>query len=225
LFEKGTGLKRSQLSKEKATEEAIRMHAPRCRYLHLATHGFFAPESMKSALSPNQRGYEMAWSAARDRRFEDRVEGLHPGVLSGIALAGANRGAPPTMPPEPPADDGIFTASEVAMLDLKGVDLVVLSACETSLGATAGGEGMIGLQRAFQVAGARTVIASLWKVDDTATQKLMEQFYRNLWEHKMGKLEALESAQKWLMKQKRPDGGTYADPYYWAAFVLSGDWR
>jgi CHAT domain-containing protein len=168
------------------------------------------------------RSWKSDTTQARDQRFLDEVRGVHPGLLTGLALAGANRGGAAPADIHSLRDDGIMTAIEVASLDLSKVELALLSACETGLGETAGGEGMIGLQRAFQVAGAKTVIASLWKVDDTATHKLMEQFYRNLWEHKMGKLEALQEAQKWLMKT---EGGRYRDPYYWAAFVLSGDWR
>src|SRR4029079_7751533 len=109
---------------------------------------------------------------------------IHSGLLSGIVLAGANR------PPEAGKDDGILTALEVAELDLRGTELVVLSACETGLGRVVGGEGLLGLQRAFQVAGARSVIASLWAVDDQATRNLMERFYQNLWVERMPQGEA-----------------------------------
>jgi CHAT domain-containing protein len=169
---------------------------------------------------------------------------IHPGLLSGLAFAGANR------PPEPTHDDGILTALEVEALDLTQVDTVVLSACETGLGEVAGGEGLLGLQRAFQVAGAKTVVASLWKVDDDATQALMSEFYANLWEKNLPKLEALRQAQLIIMRTYDPIAGTLRGkvdllnksaragspppaqaksdrlpPYYWAAFVLSGDWR
>src|SRR5262245_42090026 len=111
---------------------------------------------------------------------------------------------------------------EIASLDLRRVELAVLSACETGLGEAAGGEGMLGLQRAFQVAGAKTVMATLWKVDDEATQQFMRRFYQNLWLRKMDKLEALRDTQRWMLRQ---EDGKYRDPFYWAAFVLSGDWR
>ena len=125
-------------------------------------------------------------------------------------------------------------ALEVSALDLSQVDTVVLSACETGLGQVAGGEGLLGLQRAFQVAGAKTTVASLWKVPDQATATLMQRFYENLWDKKMGKLEALRQAQIWMLRDNGNRGLAIPDhpadaqtlpPYYWAAFVLSGDWR
>jgi CHAT domain-containing protein len=88
-----------------------------------------------------------------------------------------------------------LTAEEIADLDLRGVELAVLSACESGLGKLAGGEGVLGLQRAFQAAEARTLVTSLWKVDDAATSVLMEEFYHNLWQKKLPKLEALRQAQ------------------------------
>jgi CHAT domain-containing protein len=211
-----------------ATEAAFRARAPRCHYLHLATHGFFAPPELKSALGP----VKPRQTGGVDRFDTDPlgrvgVSGFHPGLLSGLALAGANR------EPKPGEDDGILTALEVAELDLRKVDLAVLSACETGLGETAGGEGLLGLQRAFQVSGARTVVASLWKVDDKWTRSLMERFYENLWQKKMTKLQALREAQRWVMREAPRRGLDFledkplrvAPPYYWAAFVLSGDWR
>ena len=132
-------------------------------------------------------------------------------MLSGIALAGANRGAQPIDDRHRLGDDGILTALETAELDLSAAELVVLSACETGLGPVAGGEGLLGLQRAFQVAGARTVVASLWKVDDAATERLMTHFYRNLWQKKgLPPLEALRQAQLAILNGQKPpaaDGG------------------
>lgn len=205
-----------------ATESAFRDHAPRLRWLHLATHGFFAPPELVSALGPDKTD---AATAARDS-----IGGLHPGLLSGLALAGANRAA------DENRDDGILTALEVSQLDLDRVELAVLSACETGLGRLAGGEGALGLQRAFQVAGARSVVASLWAVDDEATRKLIERFYDNLWSKNLSKLEALSEAQRWMLRDGArrgivPRGELNTDdpralaPFYWAPFVLSGDWR
>jgi CHAT domain-containing protein len=220
----------TDLREEEATEEAIRQQVPRHRYLHLATHGFFAPKQLRSALTSLSGSDGGCGCSLFGRKG---VAGFHPGLLSGLVLAGANRPVPPDR------DDGILTALEVSALDLSGVDLATLSACETGLGETAGGEGLLGLQRAFQVAGARSVVASLWQVDDKATRDLMTRFYENLWKRKMPKLEALRQAQLWMLKDgakrgmidvkvpkerlAKEDGRL--PPYYWAAFALSGDWR
>ena len=156
------------------------------------------------------------------------VTGWNPGLLSGLAMAGAN------LEPEPGKDDGILTSQEIAFLPLNGVDTVVLSACETGLGEVAGGEGLIGIQRAFQVSGARTTVASFWKVDDLVTRRLMERFYRNLWEKEMPRLDSLREAQLYILNNPESIRGAKADdqeatervsPRYWAAFQLSGDWR
>jgi CHAT domain-containing protein/tetratricopeptide (TPR) repeat protein len=155
-----------------ATESLFCSEAPVHEYLHVATHGFFADAENKAA------------------------ENRHPGLLSGIALAGANR-------PGTEGDDGILTALEVANLDLSKVKLAVLSACETGLGTAAGGEGVVGLQRAFQIAGAKTTVTSLWKVDDEATRKLMERFYENQWKKKLNVVESLREAQLWMLKDGR----------------------
>src|SRR5262249_10568265 len=104
---------------------------------------------------------------------------------SGLVLAGANV-AP---------DRGTLTAEEVAGLDLRGCELAVLSACDTGLGKVAGGEGVLGLQRAFHAARARARATSLWSVNDAATAVLMEEFYANLWRKQLPKLEALRQAQ------------------------------
>src|SRR4029079_16945786 len=96
-----------------------------------------------------------------------------PLVLSGLVCAGANLADTPQR--------GILSADAVASLDLRGLELAVLSACETGLGDVAGGEGVFGLQRAFHLAGAHNVVASLWKVDDQATAALMTLFYDRLW--------------------------------------------
>ncbi len=83
---------------------------------------------------------------------------------------------------------------------------------------------MLGLRRSFRMAGARTVISSLWKVRDDSTQELMERFYENLWLKKMGKLEALRQAQLWMLERNRKEDGVGL-PSTWGAFVLDGEWR
>jgi tetratricopeptide (TPR) repeat protein len=221
------------LRRGQATEGAVRRLAPGYRYLHFAVHGFFAPPELRSALAPAAERPGGPAASGGDPFGRQGVSGFHPGLLSGLVLAGANG------PAREGEDDGILTALEVAELDLRGVDLAVLSACETGLGEEAGGEGLLGLQRAFQVAGARSVVASLWKVDDDATRKLMTRFYENLWRPKqpVGKLEALRQAQLWMLHEGVRRGLVLLDeedkakkpartpPAYWAAFTLSGDWR
>jgi CHAT domain-containing protein len=236
----------TQIRGAAATEAALRLESSARPYLHLATHGYFAPPHLVSALSRPARDVDLTV-----RRLDDRhtLVGHHPGLLSGLALAGANKDTRGNA-----GDDGILTALEVAHLDLRAAELVVLSACETGLGRAEGGEGLLGLQQAFQTAGARALVVSLWKVDDAATSVLMEEFYANLWQRKLSKLEALCQAQLTVLghpervearrKQlgdelaKRglkteasrplPDGGKVqgrSHPSLWAAFVLSGDFR
>ena len=147
-----------------------------------------------------------------------RLTGLHPGLLSGLVFAGANKSAPEGR------EDGLLTAEEVSWIDLGGCDLVVLSACETSLGTEKGGEGMIGLRRAFRLAGARSVVSSLWSVDDETTGELMRAFYWNLWIEEMSRSEALRQAQLEMLRMQRIRGDGVA-PFYWGAFVLHGEWR
>ncbi len=129
---------------------------------------------------------------------------MSPLLRSGVILAGGGR-APEAASADisvnaPTRDDGILTAEEIQALDLRDCDLVVLSACETGLGRLEAGQGVLGMQRAFQAAGGRAVVASLWKVDDAATAVLMERFYANLWTKKLPKLEALRQAQLDILK-------------------------
>jgi CHAT domain-containing protein len=248
----------TSLSGSKASKPAVRTALAQHRHVHLATHGFFAPASLRSALA--QTG------SAEGLFGREGVMGWHPMLLSGIVLAGANR------EPGPGEEDGILTALEVSELDLARVDLAVLSACQTGLGMVAAGEGpLLGLQRAFQTAGARSLVTSLWSVHDAATSVLMEEFYTRLWgkpeapaRGPLTKLEALRQAQLFVlgnpgavrkrMEQLRaelvkagvkeavleargfgkkalalPAGGKgkgqRSPPAWWAAFILSGDWR
>jgi CHAT domain-containing protein len=157
----------------------------RWRYLHLATHGFFEPPPPQGRVARPADG-----SLGFDEARRSLTYGRNPLLLSGLVLSGANR-AP---------ERGILTAEEVADLDLRGTELVVLSACETGLGKVAGGEGVLGLQRAFQAAGARSLAVSLWSVDDAATSVLMEEFYANLWQKGLPKLEALRQAQLTVLR-------------------------
>jgi CHAT domain-containing protein len=115
----------------------------------------------------------------------------------------------------PDLNDGVLTAFEVSTLPLFKTSLVVLSACETGLGDVKNGEGVYGLQRAFLMAGAQQVMMSLWKVDDEATREFMVLFYQG-WIELKDTGKAYQYAKKNLMKK-------YTHPYYWGAFVLSGN--
>ena len=181
------------------TEAAVKQQLGRhWRYLHLATHGFFESPARVAAIRAGLKsdGFGLAGVGSSE---ESASLALAPLLHSGVALVGAARktedAGPGAQGSLPDREDGILTAEEVQSLDLRGTELVVLSACETGLGQGYYGQGVMGLQRAFQAAGARAVVASLWKVDDAATTVLMEQFYTNLWSKKMPKLEALRQAQ------------------------------
>ena len=135
-------------------------------------------------------------------------------MLAGLILAGAN--LDPTRDPD--RDDGVLTATEVSSLDLSACRVAVLSACQTSLGLRRSGEGLQSLRRGFHEAGARSVVASLWKVDDAATQQLMHAFYEELWTNGCGAGEALRRAKQALKREGK-------GPEAWGAFTLSGEWR
>ena len=191
--------------------------------LHIATHGFF-------------------WAKNEDNGSIDSVFLMHEGnqtknmedkamTRSGFFMAGAGNSYKGQMKTED-LDDGIVTAKEVSQMDLSDVDFVVLSACQTGLGEI-GSDGVFGLQRGFKKAGARTLMMSLWKVDDEATQMLMTAFYQNLTSGKMSKYESLQQAQKYVREyevkipkdESYPQKGydtlrRYENPIYWAAFIL-----
>jgi len=170
--------------------------------LHIATHGFFLADLPKSTENLSDTQIEEANKLYRN-----------PLLRSGLLLAGAEK----TWQGEKAAgEDGILTAEEVLMIDLSGTELVVLSACETGLGKVSNGEGVYGLQRAFQQAGAKSVIMSLWKISDAATQKMMILFYENLLVKKQSTREAFKNAQLELREE-------FPSPYYWGAFVLIGE--
>jgi len=206
LFEEAFDIEGSLLLAKDTTKAALFEAAPGKRYLHLATHGWFAPESVRSTEDARPEGEGFTRMG-----LEDRVSGLAPMTLCGLALAGANRGRD-SLGRVP----GILTAEELCSLDLSQCELAVLSACETNVGIRRAGQGIQSLQSALYAAGARTSITSLWKVDDAATRRLMEVFYTNLWIEKMGKAEAL-----WQAKQTMRDEGD--PPAHWAGWVLTGE--
>src|SRR5262249_30179408 len=126
----------------------------------------------------------------------------NPLLLSGFALAGANLRA------RAPAggDDGVLTAEEVSALDLSGVEWAVLSACATGVGGVRAGEGVFGLRRAFEIAGARTLVMSLWSVDDESARRWMEALYRARFGSGMGTAEAVREASLTALRERRARG-------------------
>jgi CHAT domain-containing protein/Tfp pilus assembly protein PilF len=180
------------------------------KVLHIASHGFFVGDS---DTKPNDPLAMLQDQASLLRRFR----GEDPQLRSGLVLAGANQ------PDADPNDDGYLTAAEAAALKLDGTELVVLSACSTGQGTIRTGEGVYGLQRALAVAGARSTLLSLWKVDDVATAEFMTRFYTRL-KAGEGRSDALAATQK-EFREGLAGNGHWKDPYYWAAWQLVGDWR
>ena len=185
-----------------ASEEKIKaMDAP--KLLHIATHGFFLDDI--SATAGDERGVTGMASATL---------AANPLLRSGLLFAGAGKTIAEGRQNNQ-SEDGVLTAYEALNLNLNQTDMVVLSACETGLGQVQTGEGVYGLQRAFRAAGAQSVLMSLWKVDDQATQQLMTGFYSE-WLTNSKKQAAFREAQLKLRKQ-------YSHPYYWGAFVMMGE--
>ena len=143
----------------------------------------------------------------------------NPLLRSGIVLAGANTIGDKDGPVK--VEDGWVTAEEIALLNLHGTELVVLSACQTGLGDIKTGEGVYGLRRAFLHAGARTLVTSLFEVPDTETRELMQRFYTGV-SAGQGKLRALHGAQLGMIEARRKERGA-AHPFFWASFVLVGN--
>jgi CHAT domain-containing protein/Flp pilus assembly protein TadD len=199
------GINALSIKGKQATEESFKQigqTSPSPRILHISTHGFFFPDPANPP------------SETRSLQSNEPVFKLsdHPMIRSGLILAGANY-AWKTGQPLGNREDGILTAYEISQLDLRNTELVVLSACETGLGHIEGNEGVYGLQRAFKIAGAKTLVMSLWQVPDYQTQELMTLFYQNLLVKKLPVRQAMQAAQK----EMRDHG---YEPYYWAGFVV-----
>lgn len=204
------------LEKRRASREAIEEVAPRARFLHVATHGWFAPESIRSWSDPDPIDARSGLGA-RPSGLE-QVRGMSPMLLCGLALAGANLSADAAG-----RTPGLVTAEELSTLDLSNCELVVLSACDTNVGERRAGQGVASLQKALQMAGARSVITSLWKVPDEATKELMLDFYRRLWVEKKPKYEALWEAKKKLRDATDERGRPLYATRDWAGWVLTGE--
>ncbi|MFN3315548.1 MAG: CHAT domain-containing protein, partial [Raineya sp.] len=188
-----------------ATEANIKNEFNQTQLIHIATHGFFIPSKYDEDNNIK--------TISLDKQGDDEEQD-DPMLRSGLVFAGVTdyfRSEKRNQNEE----DGILTAYEVMNQKLDNTALVVLSACETGLGKVQAGEGVYGLQRAFKIAGTQSLLMSLWKVDDAATQELMQTFYEE-WTKTNNKVQAFEKAQNKL-KEK------YKHPYYWGAFVLIGE--
>lgn len=192
---KSSGYQVAELTQKDATETNLKS-AKEVSILHIATHGYFLKDVEKTS-----------WPiGVHADNAKDNVL-----LRSGLMLTGASD-ADKSKAGLDSSNNGIITSYEAMNLDLKGTNLVVLSACETGLGEIKAGEGVYGLQRAFLVAGAEAIVMSLWKVDDAATQQLMNNFYNNLVKTS-DKQKAFKQAQQQLMTK-------FKEPFYWGAFVM-----
>ncbi|MEK7486214.1 MAG: CHAT domain-containing protein, partial [Planctomycetota bacterium] len=216
------------LSQKKASKSYFAEKAPGKAYLHLATHGYFnetplskTPRSRgMEGFSENRRGVILLLNQ-EEQEAEPLPLGVTPMFSSGIVLAGAN------LKEEKETENGHLTAEELAGLNLKGTSLITLSACETALGEKLSGQGVSGLRLAVQVAGCKSMLLSLWKVDDVGTQLFMQSFYLKLWKERKGKLQALQETRlEWIEAQRQrkrgPNGEKIYAPSVWASFILSG---
>jgi CHAT domain-containing protein len=197
-------------TQRQALEEAVKqVRAP--RLVHVATHGFFETD---------QQFRQRAKAFAAQRNPSPEIE--DPMLRAGLYLAGAQRTlssrSAASQSAAPGLDDGVLTAYEATQLNLRGTELVVLSACQTGLGKTQNGEGVFGLRRALQEAGAEAVLMSQWSVPDKETQELMTLFYQK-WLGGKDKPAALREAQQEMREivRKRYDRDS---PFYWGAFIL-----
>jgi CHAT domain-containing protein len=202
-----------------ATEAHFKAEAPGKRVVHLATHGFFLNPG-SAAGSENTRDVNLLGIAPYEDPDVMSPLGQNPLLCSGLALAQANR----RQGSGSNGEDGILTAEEIAGLDLAGVDWIVLSGCDTGLGSILAGEGMFGLQRAFKLTGTKTVVMSLWPVEDKSAGLWMEVFYKKKIEENQSIAASVRAAGLTVLKQRRAEGRS-AHPFYWAPFVATGDWR
>ncbi len=202
---------------KEATESAFKRAAHAAKYIHVATHGYFDLEHLRAA-HQGDRALTAEMGSAQVLEMSNArtsaISGWNPLLLSGLVLAGANNSDGGD------GEDGWLTSEELQGLDLRGVELVVLSACDTGRGELAAGEGVLGLSRALAVAGARGFLLSLWKVPDKATPEFMDAFYEGLWaKEPLSAEEALRATQLAMLAQDRAANDSFG-PRNWGAWVL-----
>ena len=207
----GRNIPTTLYSGEAGTEESFRNLSGRSHsIIHLATHGMYIDsEGVDTKKRENNFDFLESLASLNDPVKEDAAL-----THSFLVMAGGNKVISRISIPDRDKD-GILTSKEISQLDLRGLDLVVLSACESALGDINNG-GVYGLQRGFKKAGANAILMSLDKVDDEATKILMVEFYRNLMGGKT-KRQSLQEAQQYLRKV---DHGKYDNPKYWASFIM-----
>ena len=198
---------------DEAVEEVLKT-AQSPRILHLATHGFYVALDDSTNVTQS-RSHSTTFSSGLSQLRTD----ANPLVRSGIVLAGANRLGNETVP-DTSMQDGWVTAQEIAGMDFRNTELVVLSACESGLGDVSAGQGVQGIRRAFINAGAHSVLTSLFEVPDIETRELMRGFYEALLENP-NRRTALSEAQRTRIKQRQEEYQS-AHPFYWASFILLG---
>jgi CHAT domain-containing protein len=204
-----------------AGEQSVKELLPGRRVAHFATHGFFLNDACSQAPDSTPAGKRGIGGISRTPASRPgRPPEAYRLQLSGLALAGANRRAVA----KPEEEDGILTADEIASLDLSGLEWAVLSACDTGVGEVQSGEGVLGLRRAFEIAGARTLIMSLWPVEDRSTREWMGLLYEGRFRRGLETAEAVRQANLGVLKSRKAQGLS-THPFYWAAFVAAGGWK
>jgi len=203
-----------------ADEAAIKARSPGHRVLHFATHGLFARLDRCSSMIEDARSrVRHGLRSGLERPPPPNPTSSSPLDLSGLALAGANlrNGS------DGESEDGVLTAEEISTMNLTDVEWAVLSACDTGLGKVVTGEGVLGLRRAFEVAGARTLIMSLWSMEDESTRLWM----RGLYHHRLRGLSTAEAVRRASLESiaERRSRGKSTHPFFWGCFVAAGAWK